>query len=292
MGKSNDIGRALEYKIVNFITQKIRSVELLQNTPNDQYRDGEYYSKLNHALKIKYTKSAEKVFEWLENKFALSQANIIKIRRLTDAEAIRGDVTDIRIYVDNEVTNLSIKHNHRALKHQRPSATPKQCGLGKNTELSKNFKVDYKSVSLDFLQASKKLSPSATLFKELKDINYDFIDDHLYSPMCKLVLELLNKVSSKPVNAQAYFDFLVGNNDFHKIMVFDSVVEIKEFASLPVVTSMQVTQINKSNIGIKFSNNWEIKMRLHTASSRLETVSLKFDTQPVDIKVPTLKIQL
>lgn len=46
-----------------------------------------------------------------------------------------------------------------------------------------------------------------------------------------------------------------------------------------------------SYVMLKFSNGWEISMRLHTASSQLGT-SVKFDSQPMNLKdvVPVEKI--
>jgi hypothetical protein len=74
----------------------------------------------------------------------------VTIERLSDNEGKKGDVTDIRLRFDNRTENLSIKHNHKALKHQRPSATPKQCGFKKTSIESINFKSKYKKITSKF----------------------------------------------------------------------------------------------------------------------------------------------
>jgi hypothetical protein len=61
---------------------------------------------------------------------------------------------------------------------------------------------------------------------------------------------------------------------------------------MPEVKSLKAVQTNNSYVNVFFSNGWEISMRLHTASTRLASNSLKFDTQPVNLEVPTLNKKL
>ena len=62
----------------------------------------------------------------------------ITVDRLPDTAARGGNPTDINIMFNNGQVNLSIKHNHRAVKHQRPSALAQQCGFIKNVDFTFN----------------------------------------------------------------------------------------------------------------------------------------------------------
>lgn len=281
-------GRALEFKIVDFLLQKLPHLTMLGNTYIDQQRDSSKFSDLPHIQQSHFIKSAEKIFLWLEklteNTITYSPSSI---ERLTDDAAKKGDVTDIRLIVDGKVINLSIKHNHTALKHQRPGATPQQCGYPKKAPEDVSYREAYKKVTDCFLQNANNLKPNAQNFNELDAAQYKFIENNLYAPMCKLVCDFLNEyVAKKPYHAQHFFSFIVGMTDYHKIVVYHDKIEISEFAFMPPVNSLLAVQSSASYIDVSFSNDWKISMRLHTASSRIEGVSIKFDTQLSNINVP------
>jgi hypothetical protein len=105
--------------------------------------------------------------------------------------------------------------------------------------------------------------------------------------MCKLVCDFLNEhVAKKTDHAQNFFRFIVGMTDYHKIVVYHDKIEIFEFAFMPPVNSLSAVQSSASYINVSFSNGWIISMRLHTASSEIEGVSLKFDTKLLSINAP------
>lgn len=288
-------GRALEFKIVDFLLQKLPHITVLGNsTYADQQRDSFKFSELPTSQQNHFTKSAEKIFLWLEklteNAITHSPSSI---ERLTDDAAKKGDVTDIRLIVDCKVINLSIKHNHTALKHQRPGATANQCGYPKIALEDVSYREAYKKVIGDFLKSAYALKKDAQDFSELKAVQPDFIDNQLYAPMCDLVCNFLNSnVSSQPNNAQNFFSFIVGMTNYHKIVVPPNhgKIEIFEFAFMPSVNSLSAVRKGSSYIEVSFSNGWQISMRLHTASSRIKGVSIKFDTQPLIINVPIKEI--
>jgi hypothetical protein len=287
---SDKNGRALEYCIVDSIITRVPHVKVLLNTSQDQIRDGLKFKDIPTDLQQRFIDGSEKILKWLEDKFTISQAKSISLERLQDNASKKGDVTDIRLVIDSKTINLSIKHNHIALKHQRPGATPQQIGFLRKTIADTEFRNDYRNICNAFQSKAALLSPSATLFSELKDIQSDFIDDNLYEPMCMLVSNYLNKYASSNPNAQQFFKFIVGTINFYKIVVNSKSIEISEYAELTPVKGLTSEIKNKSYVIVTFSNGWVISMRLHTASSKIKGTSLKFDTQPVTTPVPTEKV--
>lgn len=61
---------------------------------------------------------------------------------------------------------------------------------------------------------------------------------------------------------------------------------------MPFVESLKAEHYNNSYVKVYFSNGWDISMRLHTANSRIAGVSLKFNTQPVNLTIPKEIIEL
>lgn len=274
-------GRALEYAIVNALI-KHSHCECFGCTSADQKRDKIKFEGLSISQQSFYESCAMEIIHWLEERFA-QYGGITSIERFSDSVATAGDVTDIRVVFGAFPVNLSIKHNHDALKHQRPPTTAQRCGYAPGSPEDVEFRTKLDSIFLEFLKNAKKLDPKALYFRELKEKKKDFIDTRLYYPICKHVTETIKKLCVKPQNVKVLFRFLVGNTDFYKIVVRHGVITIFRFAEIPEPKSITVTQPSNSYVYLEFSNKWIISMRLHTASSRLGT-SVKFDTQPLNLE--------
>jgi hypothetical protein len=284
-------GRALEFAIVRLLLDKIPDSVPLGCTLADQQRDGVKFDALPVSQQSHFINSAKTIFVWLAQKHALDSGNI-SIERLTDDAAKKGDVTDIRLLISGRVLNLSVKHNHRALKHQRPAATASQAGYAKKSPEDVSYRAAYKKITDAFIGNAAQVKKTATEFAELKTIQTDFIDKQLYAPMCALVTEFLNTQVSKAPYTQQFFSFIVGMTDYHKIIVYQDKIDIHEFAFMPAVESLTAVQRNDSYIDVHFSNGWAIAMRLHTASSRIKGVSVKFDTQLLIESAPVETLNL
>jgi len=278
-------GRALEFAIVTVLIKKIPNLTLLGGTLADQQRDSVKFAALAEPQQTHFIDSAETIFTWLASKHTVNSGKIT-LERLSDDAAKKGDVTDIRLVIAGKIVNLSVKHNHTALKHQRPTATATQGGFAKKSLEDIKYRADYKKITDAFLNSAAQLKNGAVEFSELKVIQADFIDTQLYAPMCKLVTDFLNLHVAQQPYAQQFFSFIVGMTDYHKIIVYSDKIDIHEFAAMPPVNSLKAMQVGNSYIHVRFSNGWIISMRLHTASSRIKGVSLKFDTQLLDVSTP------
>ena len=285
MSKSNNNGRVLEYLIIEKILEKYGGkVSLSIDTVKYQKRDIQKLSDIKSDVFKNMNISSEKISEWLKDKV---KENSFLVERLSDGEGTKGEVTDIRITVKGKPLNLSIKHNHMALKHQRPGPTPQHFNFPKGSDIDKEFRENYSKCWKVFRENSVIIKPIITLYKEIDG----YIPELLYLPMCKLVSQFINKHGNEKGRANYYLRFLVGNTNFKKIIVkSDSKVEIKSYNDIP--ESTRVTSIIKNNsyIEVDFYNGIILLMRLHTASSRFSMNSLKFDTHSKEFEVPTIEL--
>lgn len=278
---SNQTGRALEYKIIEALSAKQASfdVVLTERARRDQGRDVQKFETLSAEMKSDYEKCSKIIHDWL---WGMLKKKDILIDRLTDDDAKRGDVTDIRIKAGPRTVNLSVKHNHSALKHQRPPTTVNHCGYPKGSSEDVEFRANLDKVISDFQDKAKTLIPDVKLFNELDKKEAKFIDNNLYKPVCLLVTSAINELCRDVQHSQHLFEFLVGNCSYYKIIDYADCVNILDFCRVGLPNSVTATMIDNSHVLLVFDTSWEINMRLHTASSKFGK-SLKFDSQPVKI---------
>lgn len=280
MSKSNLNGRLLEYYIVKELLNNTSS-SLSEHSKIDQIRDEAKIMDISNSLNQTFLSSSKRLKEWVKGKINLDGAVII---RHTDDSGVEGDVSDITIVNSktDEKLNLSIKHNHLALKHQRPPSTPQQLGIPKNSTEDIRFRKDLDNILNEFQKQSKLLNPNVKLFSEVVQI----VPSKLYTPVCKLICDLINKYGNDSTKSDHYMKFLIGNTDYTKVVVIHGEIQLSKYQDLPASTSMKAELISDKNIIVDFNNGVVVNMRLHTASSRIETNSLKFDTQPQQLNVP------
>ena len=289
MTQSNLHGRALEYIIVDMLFNHLSKKNRTSLTPRSliaQKRDSIKFDTLSSAEKEEYVTYSKLVLKWLDNKFGESKDNDIVIDRISDNEAMAGDVTDIRINIGDKIINLSIKHNHFALKHQRPPSLAIQCGFAKKSKEDILFRQSLDKINSQFHEKRKILAPKENAFNKLKALDENFIENNLYKPTCVSVIDFINKYTN-PSLSKSLFSFLVGNKNFYKIIASKKFIEIKEFADIPLPQKVNASLVGKSYVKLEFSNGWIINMRLHTASTSISnTPSLKFDTQAEKVNIP------
>jgi hypothetical protein len=276
MSNSSDRnGRALEYIVVKEIEQQLLAtqVDFTPRALQAQLKDQQKYFSLSVNSQQNYKKCAERIYQWLQDEFSISNQQV-EIDRLSDQDAKKGDPTDIKITAGLTPINLSIKHNHTALKHQRPSSTAQHCGYPTGTSEDIQFRKYYKEIARTFYEIAQSYS-------YFRDLETGRVLQHLYVPMCELVAQSINHWATSPHSPNHLFTFLVGKTDFHKI-IFNELpgeLKIQTFNSPQFVKSV-VARNQSSYVELEFSNFWKISMRLHTASSQITVYpSLKFDTQ-------------
>lgn len=268
-------GRALEYIIFAEIERQLANnpVQITARTVQSQSNDRQKYLNLPSSAQQKYELAARRVWEWLFKQLSANE-QVQQLDRLSDNDAKRDDVTDIRIATNIRAINLSIKHNHKAIKHQRPASTAQHCGFALKSLEDVNFRRNDKAIT-------ERFRTIAHGYLYFRDLDQDIVLSELYVPTCELVANFINEFCLQPEKANHLFTFLCGNVSFYKV-IFDEQynrLSIQTFDRSSFVESV-CAENDQSYVNLSFSNLWKISMRLHTTSSRITlSPSLKFDTQ-------------
>ncbi len=285
MSKSNLNGRALEFYITKTIVDFTENIIQLGDTIEIQNRDVSKIEELDNGLDILFTKASIRICNWLK-----SQINIKTIQRFHDSAGKESDVTDIQLTDNVNVLNISVKSNHLAIKHQRPGSLIQQFGISKGTEDDIQYRREYEELNKMFHHKLKSVNPSAKLFNEVENIK----DAYIYEPICNKVAEKINTYGEKSIHSSDFQSFLIGKTDFIKIIVYPTKITVLLFNNLPKSTKMSAEMSSTNYVNVDFHNGIKVKMRLHTASSRITpNLSLKFDSQlSDDVDIPGLELPI
>jgi len=96
--------------------------------------------------------------------------------------------------------------------------------------------------------------------------------------------------------AERLFGFIVGSG-YYKVIAPKATSEplvVQDFTSVSTPSSM-VVEANRSYLELRFNNAWHVRMRLHSASSKIRLdgrqVDLKFDARRKQGHVPEVEIR-
>jgi hypothetical protein len=198
---------------------------------------------------------------------------------------------------------FSCKHNHHAVKHSRLSDT---IDFGKEW-LDIPCSEDYfgKVVPL-FTKLRKYRDDSKSVGKPMLWEEIENKSDNYYRPILQAFMDELSKIDSenKGKVPEALIRYLLGRYDFYKVITDDrnrtTRIEAINIAGTLNANSGKEKSITKvpilkmptqfyhigfkpesdNTIEVVCDEGWQISMRIHNASSRVEP-SLKFDVQLV-----------
>jgi len=244
-------------------------------------------NKFNAASIIPSSKPSLTLLDFGANKHKTGEFINIVVDRLSDSEGVSGDVTDIRVqfYLQNSVNqvNISLKHMHEALKHPRLTRVPQWIGI-ENRARKEKYLVDYANIWDSFINQGKKILTGVERFNELKAIDSNFIENNLYKPFYHLVMDFLTTNCKESQQAEMLFDFLVGKNDFIKFIDKKTKIEVQDFCAIPRPKTVAVSHHVSGYLDFEFDNGWKLSGRLHNASGRIATRSIKFDIQATNLE--------
>ena len=254
---------------------------------------------------IRAANAATRVIKRLEPQLEYPDNNIpLYLSIQADAQGQLGDVRDVLcIRKQNEwEIGLSCKHNHRAVKHSRLSAT-----------------IDFGSEWFDFPCSQEYFSVVAPLFEELRnmrdssggttkwsDINRK--NELFYIPVLRAFMdELVRLDEANPLMIpEKLIRYLIGKNDFYKVITEDArkttrieAINISGTLNRPSEGRRSIVNVSKLKLPTRFYNvdfkansettievvcdeGWAVSMRIHNASSRVEP-SLKFDVNLISL---------
>lgn len=219
-----------------------------------------------------------------------------------DSAGITGDVRDVLcIRSDGWEIGLSCKHNHQAVKHSRLSDT---IDFGREW-FGKSCSLEYfESVNDVFLPLRKIRDESKA---NGAPATWDVLGDkeaNCYGPVLEAFMKELKRLDvAYPGEIPGLLiRYLIGTNDFYKIIMNDqrrfTMIESvningtlnkkngKKRALIDVPVLKLPTRFyeigfktgSKNTIVVVCDNGWNVSMRIHNASSKIEP-SLKFDVQ-------------
>lgn len=302
MSKNTDRGYGFEY--INVVTaNRILGSKIAANTQNWVNNGGKLkFEALSVKEQGEMIKASEALMKFLyENESWVSGRNVTVER--VRAQGGSTDVSDILFKERNNAgstTNevgISLKSNHEAVKHQRISHRidigNKWLGVPSGNE----FMLEVKKLFADFIAYCK--TNSISTYEELGDSVKDTL---LYTPVCNLVKKLLGDIfgtEQGSASVSYFMNYLIGSKDFYKavasfkdhelkIVAFNLRGTLSKGKRLKSPQRCLDIQIQNSDRGypnrvhIVLDNGWEVNLRVHNASSRVES-SLKWDSQLVGI---------
>lgn len=215
---------------------------------------------------------------------------------VSDSAGKTGDVRDVLLIrsLQKWEIGISAKNNHRALKHSRLST---RLNFGKEWVNMPCSETYFNDINVVFSMLSKIRTENR---KTKWDEVFDDKNEQIYKPVLKAFRKEILLLQDKDSDnfASNLVQYLVGNNDFYKIIKNKRKVEIQAFnlngtLNLPAKGKKPELKITKINLPKRlieltfkkghdntliatFDEGWQISFRLHSAKSTVEP-SLKFD---------------
>ena len=305
MANQTENGKAFEYACAYAILEKYqkRLAVTMDESPQMETarRFYAYLDAFHQANYLKAARAAVKIIDRLEPRLS-SESSPLLLKLQTDSKGIQGDVRDVLCIRDNTwEIGLSCKHNHEAVKHSRLSD---KINFGKDWFGKSCSDQYFKEVSDIFLPLRKmrdesKVSGSPALWSSMPDK-----EDRCYVPVLEAFMRELKRLDQEYSGEipEKLIRYLIGTNDFYKVIMNDQrkytqieSVNIngtlnqsngtkKALVDVPLMKlpskfyEVGFKDGQKNTIVVVCDQGWNISMRIHNASSRIEP-SLKFDVQ-------------
>ncbi len=302
VAKQTQNGKAFEYALLNSFLERLQvltSVSVVESEPYktakkcfesfNQTEKGLYY--LNASFAVNFLIDLE---PRLSN--GIDKTDILQLEIVSDKQGQIGDVRDvlaIRSLQKWEI-GISAKNNHRAVKHSRLSNDINFGEKWLRFPCSQNYFTEIKPI-FDELAKLRTASKATQKWSTLGDYHTS-----VYVPILNAFKkELLRLDEENPgIVAQKLVEYLIGNQDFYKVIKGKNKVEIQAYnlhgtlnlAFKDVKPKLKIQKLKLPNrlIEVVYQENsqttllvtltegWQISFRIHNASSRIEP-SLKFD---------------
>ncbi len=305
-------GKAFEYACVIALYEKLKNGQKVTIEESTQIVTArKLYDDVSEDMKHSLDAAANaavRVIERLEPQLWNACGNEpLYLSLQPDAAGMKGDVRDvlcIRKQNGWEI-GLSCKHNHHAVKHSRLSDT-----------------IDFGKEWLGIPCSKEYFDRVVPLFSELREIRdtskkegspalWNSVAqkaEKYYIPVLQAFMDELNQIDRENPKCvpELLVHYLLGKNDFYKVITDDKnrttrveAVNImgtlnqiagdeKSIAKIPILKMpSQFYHIDfkpgsNNTIEVVCDEGWQISMRLHNASSKVEP-SLKFDVNLISL---------
>lgn len=305
-------GKAFEYACVLGLYEALKETQAVEIEESPQLLTAKgLYEAIDDKMKESLdaaSRAAVRVIQRLEPQLWFANGNEpLYLSIQADAAGIKGDVRDVLCLRKQNgwEIGLSCKHNHHAVKHSRLSDT---IDFGKewlNIPCSETYfsKVVPLFTELRTMRDESKAAGAPKLWEEIEDKA-----DRYYKPILQAFIDELSRIDNENTTnvPEALIRYLLGRYDFYKVITDDknrtTRVEAinlsgtlnsnsgneKSIAKVPLLKMpTQFYHIgfkpgSDNTIEVVCDEGWQISMRIHNASSRVEP-SLKFDVQLISI---------
>jgi hypothetical protein len=281
---SNENGRGFEYETVRLLIY--RGYAASSGTASAQQRDSDKLDSCPDDVASRIRRAAPLVADWIRTRVPVAAG--VTVDRMTDSY---GGVADIVIRQGQQVLMaVSLKFNHDALKHPRPYSMAVSCGFPRLSVQDREHRAAMVSAVSPLVQAANK--QGAELFRELPEQTRDMYE--LVVKACVHSLRGWTRAEGSRVAANL-FRFIVGSGYFKVIAPRDErmPIVVQDFTKVTCPTAL-VAEADGSYLQLFFNNSWHVRMRLHSASSRINVegnqIALKFDARREKGDVPTARL--
>jgi hypothetical protein len=314
MGTGNQTinGKAFEYACIIALCEQLDGLQEIEIVRSPQMTTARnLYASIEDEKKDSFNlaaRAAVRILRKLEPQLIQPNGNEpLYLSLQTDAEGSKGDVRDViclRKQNGWEI-GLSCKHNHHAVKHSRLSDTI-------------DFGAEWLGVPCS-QEYFKKVNPLFSKLRKIRDISKQEGSSALWSdmngkaetyyiPILQAFMEELQHIFivSQENIPERLVRYLLGRHDFYKVIADDihrttrvEAINIsgtlnqksgvfKSITNVPILKMpSQFYHIgfkpgSSNTIEVICDEGWQISMRIHNASSKVES-SLKFDVNLISL---------
>jgi len=287
MGTQVQNGKAFEWAFASAISRRMEIP--LTNSPEMEFNSSCFKNKITEDLQSRFSEFSNlMVNHILEKEIAnpvVQQAT--GIVAIPDKAGKSGDVRDVVIQSSVGAIGFSCKTNHDAFKHSR---------LSGQLDFVKKWGLNESGCSSAYWDAVRPLfSELATIRKNSnKEAKWQDLDnkaEKFYLPLLSAFEnELLRAVElDSKGTCVALVRYIVGNNDFYKVVCKIKSIEVQEFNFTGTLNGpstkypTKLISIDTDDGGqysktVRLNGGFTFNFRIHNAESRV-TPSLKFDVR-------------
>lgn len=300
--KQTITGKAFEYALLNAFLERLQTITNVSVIDNEPLKTAKKcFDTFNKTDKGLYNLNASFAVNFLidlEPRLSngINKSDFLQLEIVSDKQGQIGDVRDvlaIRSLQKWEI-GISAKNNHRAVKHSRLSNDINFGEKWLGVSCSENYFSEIKPI-FDELAKLRTASKATQKWSTLGDYHTS-----VYVPILDAFKkELIRLDKENPgIVAQRLVEYLIGNQDFYKVIKGKNKVEIQAYnlhgtLSLPfenIKPKLKLQKLklpnrlieivyqdnSKTTLLVSLTEGWQISFRIHNASSRIEP-SLKFD---------------
>ncbi|MDC7996362.1 HaeIII family restriction endonuclease [Altibacter sp. HG106] len=301
MAKQTINGKAFEYALLLEFYERLKLVTKVSISENEPYQTAKKcFDNFKENQQETFRITASTAINFLidiEPRLSngINEEDTLVLEIVSDQAGQSGDVRDVLTIraLQKWQIGISAKNNHRAVKHSRLSQRIDFGEKWLGVPCSQNYFDEIKPI-FDMLTDLRAKD------KSTKWTSIDNMHQEVYIPILNAFRKELLRLDKENPNvvAENLVQYLIGNEDFYKVIKGKKKVEIQAYnlhgtLNLPFEKTKPKAKIPRlklpsrlieivyqdsstTTLLVSLNEGWQISFRIHNASSRVEP-SLKFD---------------